>query len=188
MYAPPAVAPKGYAGYLSERGLKEVKPPHILQASGNVRRLKENLVTVVDGNALDAIEREIRVNAAQLFRLGHRHYSFALKQEGRSWRQRVSRLYYGAYNISRAVRLFVNGDYSVDSIDHKKVVALPDDFPNRNRYKNQLASLREDRNTCDYDHAASRADLILGVDEATELVRDFVRDASKYLRERGVKT
>lgn len=164
-----------------------MKSPHILQASSNVRRLKENLTTVVDGDAIDAIEGEICSNVVQLFRFGHRHYTFALNQGGRFWRQKVSRLYYGAYNVSRAVRLFVSGDFSMDSTDHKKVVALPEDFPNKNRYANQLVSLREDRNTCDYDHVASRADLILGVNEAKALVDDFVRDARSYLRKRGVK-
>jgi hypothetical protein len=165
-----------------------MKSPHLLRASGNVRRLKENLVNVVDGVAINAIEAEICTNVAQLFALGRSHYSFAVRQDNRFWRQKVSRLYYGAYNVSRAVRLFVNGEYSVDAADHKKIDALPDNFPNKNTYANRLTVLGEDRNLCDYDHTAGRRDLVLEVEEASQLVADFVRDARAYLKQRGVKT
>lgn len=141
---------------------------------------------VVDAGAISAIETEICVNVAQLYVLGRSHYHFAVRQNNRSWRQKISRLYYAAYNVSRAVRLCINGEYSVDSSDHKRIETLPDDFPNRNRYANRLGALRDDRNLCDYDHTARLTDLVVGVNDAAELVQQFLKDAQGYLKRRGV--
>jgi hypothetical protein len=163
-----------------------VKSPHLLRAATNVRQLKHNLVNVIDAAAIGAIEAEICANVIQLYRLGRHHYSFAIRQHNRSWRQKVSRLYYGAFNVSRSVRLCVNGEFSEDSSDHKKIGALPDDFPNQATYANRLSVLRDDRNLCDYDHTALSADLVLDVDSSVQLVEDFLRDAQSYLRQRGV--
>ncbi len=69
----------------------------------------------------------------------------------------------------------------------RKIEALPDDFPNKNRYSNQLGVLRDDRNLCDYDHTGKLADLVVGVNEADELVKQFLDDAKLYLRHRGVE-
>ena len=163
-----------------------MKSPHLLRAGANARRLKDNLVTVVDASAISAIEAEICTNAAQLFALGRSHYSFAARQNNRSWRQKISRLYYAAYNVSRAVRLCVSGEYSTDSADHKKIENLPDDFPNKHSYANRLGVLRDDRNLCDYDHTTRLNDLVIGVDDSLALTESFVRDARGYLRRRGV--
>jgi hypothetical protein len=164
-----------------------VKAPHLLLAAGNVRRLKTNLVHIVDAAAIDAIEADICANCAQLYVLGRSHYLFARRQSGRDWRQQVSRLYYGAYNVSRAVRLCVNGEYSNEVADHKKIEAIPDDFPNKNTYANRLKVLREDRNLCDYDHTAALSDLILVPADALQLVTEFLRDARTYLVQHGVQ-
>jgi hypothetical protein len=164
-----------------------MKSPHLLRASSNVRKLKDNLVNIIDATAISAIEAEICANAAQLYALGRGHYNFAVRQNNDSWRQKVSRLYYAAYNVSRAVRLCVNGEYSVEVSDHKKIEMLPDDFPNKNRYSNRLGVLREDRNLCDYDHTAKMADLVIDMDEAVDLVQEFLKDAQSYLEQRGVK-
>ena len=139
-----------------------LKSPHILLAAGNLNKLKINLVNVIDDTAIHAIEDEINKNVAKLYLLGKSHYSFAIRQNNRSWRQKVSRLYYGAYNASRAVRLCVTGEYSADSGDHKKIGNLPDGFPNRATYSNRLSTLRDDRNLCDYDHTVNCSDLSIG--------------------------
>ncbi len=133
-----------------------------------------------------AIEASINANVSQLYVLGRRHYLFAARQGNRDWRQKISRLYYGAYNVSRAVRLCVHGEYSTEVGDHKKVDSLPDDFPNKNTYANRLTVLREDRNLCDYDHAADQQDLVYGLDDSKEMVEKFLRDSRKYLKGRGV--
>lgn len=162
------------------------KSPHLLLASANVRRLHSNLVGVLRPAVLAAIEAEIGTNVTQLYALGRYHFLFAKRQHNRDWRQKVSRLYYGAYNVSRAVRLCVQGDYSMDSSDHKKVDNLPDDFPNKNTYANRLNVLREDRNLSDYDHSARSDDLVYRIEDSDEIVGKFLRDARKYLRGRGV--
>ena len=162
------------------------KSPHLLLAASNVRKLHNNLTAVLEQTALDAIEAEIQANTRQLYSLGRSHLLFANRQHNRDWRQKISRFYYAAYNVSRAIRLSINGEYSTEVADHKKIEVLPDDFPDKNTYANRLGVLREDRNLCDYDHAASRGDLVSSVEESSELVQSFLRDAKKYLRGRGV--
>ena len=163
-----------------------MKSPHILLAAGNLKKLQMNLVNVIDGNAMQAIEREIELNAIKLYLLGKTHYLFAIKQNRNAWRQRISRLYYGGYNVSRSIRLCVSGEYSSDLSDHKKIGSLPDDFPNNATYSVRLAALREDRNLCDYDHTVRCADLSNGTNEATELVESFLQDTRTYLGNRGI--
>jgi hypothetical protein len=158
----------------------------LLLAAANVRRLHSNLTAVLEPAGLAAIEAEISVNVSQLYALGRRHFLFAVRQGSRDWRQKISRFYYGAYNISRAVRLCVHGEYSTEVGDHKKVDSLPDDFPDRNTYANRLTVLREDRNLCDYDHTADRGDLVYSLDDSREVVEKFLRDSKKYLKGRGV--
>jgi hypothetical protein len=167
---------------------RNMKSPHLLRAGTNVRKVKDNLVSVVDVTAISAIEAEICANAAQLYALGRAHYRFAVRQNNRSWRQKISRLYYAAYNVSRAIRLCVSGDYSTDSSDHKRIDSLPDNFPNKNQYANRLPVLRDDRNLCDYDHTGKMTDLVVSVNDAVELVRRFMEDAQVYLKNRGVNT
>ena len=162
-----------------------MKSPHLLYASGNVLKLKKNLVTVLDAAGIQDIQKEIFNNVRQLYALGRSHFLFANRLNSRDWRHKVSRLYYAAYNTSRAVRLCVHGEFSEESSDHKKIEALPDDFPNKNTYSNRLSTLRDDRNVCDYDHTATSKDLVLGLDDSLALVTSFLSDARKYLQKRG---
>lgn len=164
-----------------------MKSPHLLLASGNARRLKKELTGVLGPEALEAIEREIRENVRGLLRLGEKHLSFADGLAARDWRQAVSRSYYACYAVSRALRLEVDGYYSTESADHKRVGELPSDFPNRARLKNQLATLREDRNLADYDHTATPGDLVFPVSDAMEIARDLTNHAKQYLVARGVQ-
>jgi hypothetical protein len=163
-----------------------MKEPHILLAANNCQRLKRNLAHIIDSTAIQAIEDEINSTVSGLFRLGVEHYQFAASQSRAQWRQIISRLYYGAYNVSRSVRLHVDGHYHTDSDDHKRVKNLPDDFPNKNTYSNQLESLRSDRNLCDYDHTADEADLLISSQDALALVQDFINEARNYLTNRGM--
>jgi hypothetical protein len=163
-----------------------LKTPHLLNL-GNPRRAKENLSGILDQAALDRIEDEIGTNAEALYRLGRQHYLFAIRQSHPNWRQRVSRLYYAAYNVSRAIRLFVSGAYSTEVKEHQKFNELPDDFPSKARYANQLAVLREDRNMCDYDHTCRASDLVLGTTQSTSLVKEFIDTARSYLAKKGLK-
>jgi hypothetical protein len=164
-----------------------MKAPHILLAGKNARRLKANLVGILDQAAMDAIEAAIISNVGDLYALGQYHFAFAARQNAVDWRQKISRLYYAAYSVSRCVRLAVNGDYSEEVEDHKDVANLPQDFPDLNTYKNRLRELRGDRNTCDYDHTAkSSSDLVFSVGDSLVLVENFIKTAKKYLTDRGV--
>jgi hypothetical protein len=163
-----------------------LKKVHILNL-GNPRKVKDNLSGILDLPELEKIESEIAANAIDLYRLGHQFLSFALKQSSKDWRHKVSRLYYAAYNVSRAVRLFVSGDYSSEVKDHHKFERLPDDFPSKNQYVNQLDILREDRNMCDYDHRCNSNDLILGLAQTTHLVITFIDDSKSYLVRKGLR-
>ncbi len=81
----------------------------------------------------------------------------------------------------------MSGDYSSEVKDHKKFNKLPDDFPSKARYANQLDVLREDRNMCDYDHTCRASDLVLGTIQSTSLVKEFLDDAKSYLSLKGLK-
>lgn len=153
---------------------------------GNLRKVKENLTSILNPDALDAIEAEIKRHSVELCGLGFQHYRFAVKLPRQHWRQKVSRLYYAAYAVSRALRLYVLGEYSRDRKDHQRIGQLPADFPDRSRLANKLSVLRDDRNTCDYDHASRAADLLIPTSEAVQLVRDFLAETKSYLKAKGL--
>ena len=162
-----------------------MKTPHLLLA-GNPKRLRANLVHILNGAALKAIDAEIDSNIKGLVRLGQEHQAFANGLPNLHWRQIVSRSYYAAYSFSRAVRLCHDGHYSTEVADHKALGDLPKGFQDQNRYANKLPLLRDDRNLCDYDHSATLADLAIPIDEARQLVSDFLKDATVYLIAQGV--
>lgn len=144
-----------------------------------------NLSHILDASACNVIRSEIDKNVKLLFDLGESHYLFAKQLAKSHWRQRISRLYYGAYNARRAINLHEDGSFGTDVDDHKKT-GLPDKLNNSSTYTNQLRVLREDRNLSDYDHTASEADLVLTQDEAERFVTDFLKDARLYLVSRGI--
>lgn len=163
-----------------------MKTPHLLLAAGNVNRLRENLRHLLDPAGNLALEREYHENIRGLFRLGSEHLGFATSLPAGQWRQVVSRSYYAAYNVTRALRLAESGHYSQDSTDHKKIDELPGGLANRMTYKTQLPLLRDDRNVCDYDHSVTEADLVIPVAQTLTLVAQLAVDARAYLASRGV--
>ena len=163
-----------------------LKEPSILLASSNCQKLVRNVSHVLDPTAVARLQSEIDKNVAALFQLGSEHNAFARSIAHRHWRQRVSRFYYAALNIKRAVTLKASGDFSTDVSDHKNVGILPKDFQNQSTYGTRLENLRDDRNIADYSHVSSETDLILSPAEAEALVNDFQGDAQTYLKKRGV--
>ena len=161
-----------------------MRSPHILLLNKNVVELKRELAGVLTKGSAQAFDREVKLNVIQLFNLGGHHLDFARSTPTLHWRQVVSRCYYGAYSVSKAVRLAVRGQYSQEVKDHEKVGDLPDDFPDKNTYANRLRLLRDDRNLCDYDHTALEADLGLSGADTLTLVGNFVLHARGYLRAR----
>jgi len=162
-----------------------MKSPHILRA-GNPRRIRDNLVGIVDQPGLDAIEDALCQNVRELYALARRHYTFAKRLNPPDWRHCVSRSYYSAYTAARAVRLYVKGEYSTDVKDHQRFWELPADFPAKDRFANQLSILREDRNLCDYDHTARAADLVLGRADSLALAGEFLQYTKAYLGQKGL--
>lgn len=157
----------------------------LLTVSDNPRKLLHSLATILSGTSKDRLHLALDRNVKDLLALGANHFRFATSLD-RNWRQQISRLYYGAYNTARGVHLHHSGHYSRHSSDHGKVTDLPSDFPDRERFGNQLETLRQDRNLADYDHTATISDLILSPTEAQSLVNDFIQVSHSYLRDRGL--
>lgn len=153
---------------------------------GNPRKIKENLKYLLNQEAIDTIEAEIERNCKKLYDLSLLHYRFAVKLPNPHWRHKVSRLYYSSYAASRAVRLYVAGEHSTDVKDHQKIGNLPDDFPERARFNNKLALLRDDRNTCDYDHTSCAGDLFMSTSEAIRITKNFLEEVREYLISKGL--
>ncbi len=164
----------------------KLSEPALLLASSNCRKMIRNVRHILDESAVHALEAEIDRNVAALFSLGEHHLNFARSIAAVYWRQRISRLYYGAYNARRAVMLHVRGTFAMDVSDHKNVKELPDDLPRVHKFRNELVGLREDRNLADYSHQARESELLKSPDEAEGLVVEFVDAARSYLLGRGV--
>jgi uncharacterized protein (UPF0332 family) len=169
--------------FMAHKGLNE---PHVLLASSNPQMLARNLAGILSKRQISKINAAVSIEVKRLFELGEVHFEFARSTEGRHWRQKISRLYYGAYNARRALILCVKGEFSTDSKDHQAVDQLPKNFQNNATYAIKLKNLREDRNLSDYSHLANEADLILPVLEAQAVVSDFFRDVKEFLQGRGI--
>jgi hypothetical protein len=152
----------------------------------NPHKVIRCLATILAKDELDKVNAALHDNVKQLLRLGRNHLRFAQQADGpASWRQRVSRGYYCTYCASRAVRLAVNGFYSKDPDDHKKIGDLPGDFPSKSIWEDFLMKFRADRNLADYDHTVSERALELGSKEYVVRAEQFYQEARKYLITRG---
>jgi hypothetical protein len=153
---------------------------------GNPYHAIRCLEPLLDPAEIDKIRNEINRNVRQLVNLGNSHFRTARRASGPgSWRQRVSRAYYACYCISRAVRLAVNGAYTTDPADHKKVGNLPNGFPSSATWSDFLIKFRGDRNIADYDHTDCRKNLEMSDAEYVEQTEKFIRQAKGYLKNRG---
>lgn len=161
-----------------------MKSPNVLLLHKNLEVLRRELDNILSKKSKAALAAAVRANVMQLFSLGTEHFTFASSLGAAHWRQVVSRSYYGAYCVSRAVRLAVCGQYSSETNDHQRVGELPDDFPERNTFANRLRLLRDDRNLCDYDHTVVEDDLGMRSSEARALVEQFIASAAQYLAKR----
>jgi hypothetical protein len=165
------------------KGLKE---PHLFNAASNPFKIIRNLAGILLVTELDKIRAEVDANVVGLFRLGQVHFVFARSVPAAEWRQRVSRLYYGAYNVRRAVALKYDGTFSTDSSDHQNVDKIPDAVNNAATYRVKLKNLREDRNLADYNHLAQETDLLVSPSDYEIMVTGFIQDAVQYLKSEGL--
>lgn len=117
----------------------------------------KNLAGILDKPELEKIRNEINSNVIGLYRLGESHFAFAKSIKAGEWRQKISRLYYAAYNVKRAVSLKHDGSYTTDSTDHQKVDLLPETLVKHALYKVKLKNFRDDRNLADYTAISRRS-------------------------------
>lgn len=174
----------GRDAFSQHRQNQAMRSPHILLLNKNVADIRRELGSILSRKSTAAFDAAVKENVIQLFSLGLHHFDFAKNLGNAHWRQIVSRSYYGAYSVSKAVRLAVYGQYSQEVKDHEKVGFLPDDFPDKNTYANRLRLLRDDRNLCDYDHTAVETDLGMSSSDTLVLVNEFVLHARTYLKAR----
>lgn len=149
----------------------------------NPRKIMQCLSGILNELELQKIESELRKNSKQLIKLGEAHLRFANGLSGRDcWRQRVSRAYYACYSVSKALRLAKTGFYSTESKDHQKICDFPDDFPNKDIWKDKLTKFRADRNIADYDHLAKEKNLEYTSSEYLSEAYAFLQETKKYMR------
>ena len=99
----------------------------------------------------------------------------------------VSRAYYSMYHSARAVAFIGNrGD---DFQEHSKLPsAIPVDFPDRDRWENELKNARLARNAADYDPYGDSVSPLAHV--ATQLEKsaaEFILACKAFLNGRGVQ-
>lgn len=165
--------------------MKNLIPPHIL-IIGNTYTTINNLKNILDEAALEKIQNAVNHEIRLLFQLGLDHYIFAKSIDHTFWRQKVSRLYYAAYNARRAIQLRDIGKYSTDVSDHKDIENLPASFNQRIVHGSMLKQLRDDRNLADYSHAGQVKDLFATTLEFELKVEDFLGDCRDYLKKAGI--
>jgi hypothetical protein len=154
--------------------------------AGNPNKIVTAYSGVIDTAGIESIKDQAKLHTAAMYKLGVVHYRFATSLTRPHWRQKISRLYYAGYNASKSIRYDSDGDHSTDVKDHAKVGSLPDGFPNKATYENELKSLRDDRNSCDYDHIIKAPDLLQSTTHYQALISGFLRDAHDHLSARGV--
>lgn len=154
--------------------------------AGNPNKISNVYSHFLSPAEIAKIRSQSLLHVVAMYNLGVSHYRFAISLQRPHWRQRVSRLYYATYNISKSVRFECEGTHSTDVKDHSKVGSLPATFPNRATYENELSTLRDDRNSCDYDHMIRASDLVNNTTHYSNLALSFIRDAHDYLKNRGV--
>lgn len=141
---------------------------------------------LLDAAHVAAFDAEIHANVLQLFNLGVEHYEFANSLHRARWRQIISRAYYGAYNITKSIRLLNDGGFTTDSSDHKKCGELPVGFNSASTYSNKIKQLRDDRNLSDYDHLAEELDLAFSVAEYLQTVSALIEDGKNFMLSKGL--
>jgi uncharacterized protein (UPF0332 family) len=167
--------------------MNSVKDKDNLLQLGNVQKLIKCLSSILSDSEIGKIKEEIKRNVNQLISLSRCHLRCAQGfNTNRNWRQIVSRSYYTCYIASRAVRFAKEGQYDTSPDDHKQIGKLPNDFPDRDEWKDKLTKLRADRKTADYDHTAGISSLEL--EPKLHLINAIAFQAcvKKYLKENGL--
>jgi uncharacterized protein (UPF0332 family) len=162
------------------------KPPiaevDFLRASQNHRELDRKLKEMGIGNADLLLYAQFVARA--WFRLGEDHL-----QEARAIvaagciRATYSRAYYAAYNASKGVRYFTQGQVSLKGDDHSKAgTDLPTDFTELSKWSATISALYENRLRADYDNwYGTTAEFSTTPSEAVLSASNFIMAAKSYL-------
>lgn len=159
--------------------------PHVLLI-GNPYSTINNLQGILIENEIEKIKSAVKKEVQLLYLLGQDHFHFAKSINHSIWRQKVSRLYYAAYNTRRSVQLQDSGKYSTDVSDHKDIDNLPQNISNRIIHGSMLKKLRDDRNLADYSQNGNVDDLFATTQELEEQVEQFINDCRTYLTASGI--
>ncbi len=158
---------------------------------GNHGKVCAALKDLDAGADLGFVKAAVAAQTRAWLALSKRHLQTAKAirvQLQRDWRCTVSRAYYAAYTAARAIRYFVHGQFDSSAADHKKASELPDDFPDRDQWREFLVILRDDRNKADYHPwRETYWELSESPDKLLDRSARFVGLACQYLRERGVQ-
>lgn len=102
------------------------------------------------GYEIDELTAKAVTDRLQLARTILGHADEMLKMAEPPYRSIVSRAYYSMYHATRALSYYsMEGD---DQEEHSKLPSgIPDDFPTRAHWENNLKSARLERNRADYD-------------------------------------
>jgi isoleucyl-tRNA synthetase len=102
--------------------------------------------------------------------------------ETASRRSAYSRAYYAAYNASKAVRYLASGFVSLKGDDHSKAAELPDDFPEVDRWANEITQLYAHRLRADYDNwDTTEAAQTLTPERCRDIAAAFVEAARIFI-------
>jgi uncharacterized protein (UPF0332 family) len=172
--------------------MPEFAPRDVLQrvSTGS----KNNLVAWAEGVSLQtrsarSLEELQRRAVADRFALAvdFRRRGRAIQATGDGmYRDAISRYYYCLYHVFRAVAFFDGqGD---DNQEHRVLPrVIPDDFPQAERWKNDLKRARELRNRADYNaYPKAGSAWRSHCEEMSELADDLVPAARTYLRTKGL--
>lgn len=165
--------------------MKNLISPHVLLI-GNPYSAINNLQGILVEEELEKIRVAVRKEVKLLYLLGQDHFQFAQSISHTFWRQKVSRLYYAAYNTRRSVQLQDSGKYSTDVSDHKDIDNLPQNLNKKTIHGSMLKQLRDDRNLADYSHLGKAEDLFATTQELEEMVENFLTDCKTYLITAGI--
>lgn len=139
------------------------------------------------GYSIDKLRRKTVEDRLQLAKAILKGAESAYNSSTPSYRSAVSRAYYSMYHTIRALSFYVNG--GDDHQDHSKLPAkIPDDFPSRAQWENDLKHARFQRNRADYDPYPRNDRRFQGdAKHLIALARNLTPEVRKYLRGKGWK-
>ncbi len=137
------------------------------------------------GYEIDALVEKATADRLDLSERLRRAAKAATMGNQRSFRSATSRAYYSMYHALRATAYFVHkGD---DHEEHQKLPSgIPNDFPNRQGWENDLKNARYERNRADYDPYPKNDIIFAPI--ATQLIHkaeDLFPIVRSYLKKKG---